>query len=268
MTASAAFSLRVLVKGTSTAIWISMMGGPRSDMTFSRVMEHELRNAGYPSEVRNTGEFAWLIPKLFESWNEDIAQWSPDVVVLSGGHETVHLLTPRWLERSANTVNRRPGFLRTLYYRKVMRLTARFVLLLQKRIDRPRFTTQRRMHRVHRDLESYIAMTRQVGDPLFLLLSVQPPTAAKREWFGGWTARIGAYNDVLRRLADANPNVQYVDIASLMHRFDPGTPEQLWADGIHFSPEFHQELGRELARITKEWAQTQPHLTQPRPTQP
>ena len=48
--------------------------------------------------------------------DDDIVAWSPDIVILAVGHyESLHAYLPRWLERGANTVNRRPGLFRDFY---------------------------------------------------------------------------------------------------------------------------------------------------------
>lgn len=256
--------LRVLVKGPSTLLWTSMMSGPRTDMTFPRVMEQQLLAGGRAAEVRNTGRLGWPTRDLFKTWEEDIVAWSPDIVILTVGHyESLHVILPRWLERGANTVNRRPGLLRHLYYRRFLRATARGVLILQRAIDRPGVKVKRRMRRALTDIDAYIKMTQQVGSPLILLTEVHPPSAAKRDWFGGWTERVGRLNEDLRRLAADRSNVRFVEITDLMDRFDPGDPEQLWADGIHFSAAFHRAIGEKFAGIAEDWARTQPHLAQP-----
>ncbi len=257
--------LRVLVKGPSTVLWTSMMSGPRTDMAFPRVIEQELLAKGRAAEVRNAGVLGWPTRDLFKTWDEDIVAWSPDIVILAVGHyETLHIINPRWLERGANTVNRRSGRLRHLYYRRFLRVVARGVLIVQKAIDRPGIRLKRRMRRAVADTAAYIKMTSQVGTPLILLMEIHPPSAAKRDWFGGWTDRIRTLNDGLRNLAAGadRDNVMFVEVTDLMMQFDPGTPEQLWADGIHFSPAFHRAIGEKFAHIANEWSDSQPHLKQ------
>lgn len=255
--------LRVLVKGPSTVLWTSMMSGPRSDFTFPRVMEQELLARGYPAEVRNTGRLGWPTRDLFKTWDEDIVAWSPDIVILAVGHyESLHIILPRWLERGANTVNRRPGRFRKFYYRRLLRAGARAVLLVQKAIDRPSVRHKRRMRRVIADTEAYIKMTHMVGSPLILLMEIHPPNASKRPWFGGWTERIRVLNDDLRALAakNADLNVEFIEITDLTAAFEDSSPETLWADGIHFVPEFHRAIGEKFAGVAEEWAAKQAYL--------
>ncbi len=258
--------MRVLVKGQSTVVWTSMMGGPRSDMVFARVMEQELLAKGRSVEVRNTGEPALPTRAYFKTWNEDIAAWSPDIVILHVGHyEAVHPILPRWLERGANTVSRRSGRLRFLFYRRFVRGVARGVIIVQRAIDRPSIRLKRRMHRVVADTAAYIKQTQQVGNPLILLLEVNSPSGKTRDWFPGLTTRLQTLNADLRSLAGASglKDVRFVEVTDLMDKFTPSDPEHLWADGSHYSPAFHRAVGEKFAAIADEWARSQSHLAQP-----
>ena len=258
--------MRVLVKGPSTVLWTSMMGGPRADMVFSRVLEQQLLAQGQPVEVRNAGFMGWPTRDLFTTWEDDIVRFSPDVVIVAPHWESLHTILPGWLERGANTVNRRPGFWRHLFYRRFLRATARGVLLLQKRIDRPgRDLNKRLLKRAMVDVKAYIKMTQQVASPLILVLELHQPSGVKLAWYGGWPERVVKLNAALRALVDDvdRPNVRFVEVSDLMQKFDPGTPETLWADGIHFSPEFHRAIGEKLSGIVEDWASGQSHLAQP-----
>jgi lysophospholipase L1-like esterase len=258
--------MRVLVKGASNVLWTSMMGGPRSDLVFARAMEAELLAGGRATEVRNGGVLGMPIYEMFKTWEDEVARWSPDVIVMAvGQYDILHTLLPHWLERAANRIDRRPAFFQRWFYRRFLRLVARGALLTQRRIDRPGHKLDRRSRHAIRDLAEYIKITKQVGSPLIILLEIHPPTAAKIEWFGGWDERIAVFNDRMRELAEADESgcVRFVEMMDLTAGFDPGTPEQLWADGIHFNPAMHRLVGQRLAAVAEEWARTQPHLAQP-----
>ncbi len=264
MSTPAPLPMRILVKGPSTVLLTSMMGGPRSDMVFARVLEQRLHAMGRPATVRNGGVTGWPTRQLFKTWDDEIAGWSPDIVVLQAGHmEIVHSILPRWLERGANTVNRRPGLIRHLYYRRFLRLIARGVLLIQKRTDRPGHAlNKRRLRRAVRDTKGYIKMTTQFASPLILLMEPNWASGAKGEWYRGMKGRADFLSGELKNMIDELdlPNVRFVEISDLMSQFDPGTAEQLWSDGIHFTPEFHRAIGEKLADIANEWAKGQSHL--------
>ncbi|MDN5744898.1 MAG: SGNH/GDSL hydrolase family protein, partial [Nocardioidaceae bacterium] len=253
--------LRILFKGPSTLIWTSMMSGPRSDLAFPRVMEAELLKHR-PVDSWVGARNGWMTEDLFETWEEELSAWSPDVVVLFPAHmETVHAILPPWLERGANAISRRPGRLRKIYYRVIMRGLARSVLHLQRRVDGPgRF--QWRVKRALGYTQEYLRISQQVQNPLILLMELHHPTKKRVDWFPGWPARRELLNDTLRALADDYDNVRFVRICDLMEKFDPGTPEDLWADGIHFNTAFHRAIGEKVAGIVEDWAQDQPHLAQ------
>lgn len=267
MTVSRQLPLRVLVKGPSTVVWTSMMGGPRTDLAFPRVMEQELLTGGRAVEVRNTGTLGWPTRDLFTTWDEDIVAWSPDIAILAVGHyESLHILLPRWIERRANTEIRRPGKFRLQHYKRLFfRVIARAFLYTQRWLDRPGIHLKGRMRRVIVDTRSYIDLVQKVGSPLILLMEIHAPSAAKRGWFKGWTERIERLNTDLRSLAaDYDDSVvRFVDVADLVEQFEPERREQLWTDGIHFIPEFHRAVGVKFAGIAEEWAETQPHLAHP-----
>jgi hypothetical protein len=258
-----ALPLRVLFKGPSTIVWTSMMSGPRTDLAFPRVMEAGLLARGRAVTVSNGARNGWLTRDLFATWEEEISAWSPDVIVMTPAHmETVHGILPPWLERGANAVSRRPGRLRKFYYRRFLRGLARLVLLAQKRIDAPgRF--QRRVKHALRETDEYLKITKQVANPLILLLELHEPTQKKIDWFPGWPARRDLLNEGLRSLAERHENVEFFTIVDLMDQFNPGGPEDLWRDGIHFSPKFHRAIGEKLAGHVESWASSQPHLAQP-----
>lgn len=253
--------LRILFKGPSTLVWTSMMSGPRTDLVFPRVMEAELIRRDRSVDTWNAARNGWLTRDLFGTWEDEISSWSPDIVVMNPAHmETVHAILPPWLERGANAVSRRPGRFRRLYYRRILRGLARFVLHVQRRVDGPgRF--QGRVERALGYTDEYLRISQQVQNPLILLLELHEPTQKKVDWFPGWPARRELLNDGLRQLADRYDNVRYVTISDLMGQFDPGRPEDLWADGIHFNTAFHRAIGEKLAAIAEEWASTQPHLS-------
>ena len=258
--------MRVLVKGASNVLLTSMMNGPRSDLPFPRVMERELLLGGRVAEVRNAGVLGMPIYEMIETWEEDVARWSPDVVVLAvGQYDILHALLPHWFERGANRFNRRPTLIKRLFFRKFTRLAARVVLLTQRLLDRPSLKLDRRSRLAIRDLKEYIRITKYVGSPLIILLEIHPPTADKIGWFGGWGRRIAVFNDRMREIAESDETgtVRFVEMMDLAAQFDPGTPEHLWADGIHFNRDMHQVVGQRLAAVAEEWAQTQPHLAHP-----
>jgi len=256
--------VRILFKGPSTLMWTSMMGGPRSDMAFPRVVEQQLLARGRACDVWNAAELGWPTRFLFKTWDAEVAAWQPDVLVLAVGHyETLHAILPRWLERLANTEHRRPGFHK--WKRLFFRAVARVVLLTQKKVDGPWLKCTRRLNRSKAEVQGYIDMTSRVSSPLILLMELHEPTQVKQQWFRGWVPRARVINSHLRELAEKNAdkNVRFLPISDLMDQFDPPTAEALWADGIHFSSRFHRAIGDKITEIVDEWAAGESHLVHP-----
>jgi len=257
--------VRVLVKGASNVLMTSWMGGPRTDMPFPRVVEAELLAGGRAAEVRNAGELGMPIRRMYKTWEVDVARWSPDVILFAvGQYDVLHALLPYWLERMANRVDRRPSFTQR-WWRKAVRLLVRGVLKTQRFVDRPSLLLKRRTRHALRDLAGYIKLSSNWGSPLIILLEIHPPTTAKMAWFGGWHNRIAAFNQGMRDIAanETSGNVLFVEMTDLTEQFDPGTPDELWADGIHFNPAMHRLVGQRLAGVIDDWAADQPHLARP-----
>lgn len=256
--------VRVLVKGASTVSWISFMGGPRSDFAFPRAIEATLLGDGRPAEVRNTALLGTPTRDFFRTFEPDVAQWSPDVVVIIAGHyETIHLFLPRWFERWANRPNVRPGRLRTAFRRRVVRGIWKVSARVQARVDalvKP--LLQRRLRAAAADLEGYIRLVQQVGSPLVLVFELLPPAPRQAQWFPGMAGRIHQVNReheaAIERLG--LPNVELFRVSEIAGRVAGDDQAAATPDGFHFTPELHAEIGAELGRRIIAWADTQPHL--------
>lgn len=256
--------VRVLVKGASTVSWISFMGGPRSDFAFPRAIEATLLAEGRPAEVRNTALLGTPTSDFFRTFEADVAQWSPDVVVIIAGHyETIHLFLPHWFERWANRPNVRPGRLRTVLRRRVVRGVWKVSAKVQARVDAAaRPLLRRRLRAAAHDLEGYIGLVQQVGSPLVLVFELLPPAPRQAQWFPGMAARIHAINreheSVIGRID--RPNVEMLRVSEIARRVAGDDQAAATPDGFHYTPELHAEIGAELGRRIIAWADTQPHL--------
>ena len=246
--------VRVLVKGASTVNWTSWMGGPRDDLTFPRAIEAELLAGGRPARVETSSMTSERTATILSTWQREVLNLSPDVVVLVYGHyETIHLFLPRWLERHANSLKARPRRLTSLYRR---RLQARLDTVLDPTVRRGR------PRQVAADLEQYVTHVRTVGSPLVYVFELLPPTEKFRSWFPGMTRRIEVMNSTLSDLVERldDDDVRYFRVAPLVDRVADGDLERAIPDGFHSSPAMHREIGVELAREIEAWARTQTHL--------
>jgi hypothetical protein len=259
--------LRVLVKGSSTVVFTSWMGGARSDLLYPRVMEAEILAKGMPVEVKVTAFPAERTRKALRGWQRDVLPWSPDVVVLHYGHaDSIHLLLPRWLERHANSLGKRHGPIRSPYRRLVLRPVWIGLAHLQTQIDArlgPRLST-RRSRKVAADLAELIEWVRWVGSPLVLLPEMHPVGESYRRWFPGIEARMQLVDELVADLVKGldDPDVRVVPVREHLHRvLDEGRDPV--PDGSHYTPEVHRAVGRAMARTIVEWAADQPHLRLP-----
>lgn len=255
--------LRVLVKGASTSVWTSWMGGPRSDLAYPRVIEEKLLAAGRPADVRVTALPAERTKDAFKTWERDVIPWSPDVVILHYGHfETIHLMAPRWLERYANSLSLRPGVIRTKYHRVVQKIWRAFAVGQQfadRRVDPTIFAWRPR--KVAADLDRLILRIRNISSPLVLIPDLIEPGPPYQKWFPGMGARIEVMNKTLDELVTriGNPEVRRFPVSKVVEDLDlEGHPTP---DGGHFTPTVHRAVGEALAEVILEWADGQAHLS-------
>jgi hypothetical protein len=265
--------IRVLVKGPSSVNWTSFMGGPRTDFAFPRAIESELLAAGHPAHVKAVTVPSELGRATLRNWEREVLGWSPDVIIMTyGQYEAVHLFLPRWLERHANSLKARPGPIRRLYRKRILRPTwmalAHLQCWLDKKID-PNILSWR-PRRLAADLRQLITQLQKVGSPLVYVMEVPPPASRRDIWFPGMGARIDVYNRLNREMVDSigRDNVRFFRTSELITKYAEGDLDRAIPDGFHFSPEMHRAVGREFAREILDWAATQPHLQLSKRTRP
>jgi hypothetical protein len=256
--------LRVLVKGASTVVFTSWMGGPRSDLNYPRVLEGELLRAGHTVEVRVTAVPAERVSQAFRTYQRDVIPWSPDVVVLHYGHaDAIHLFLPRFVERHVNSLGWRPGRLRRFYRKVPMR--AAWITLAKSQMYLDGLLrgagAERRARRFARDLEALIKHVRFISSPLILVPNLHPMGPQYHEWFPGIERRMEALNAAVAAMIDrlGLPDVQVVDVRVLAEPILAG-PREGPTDDSHYPPELHQAVGRELAKVIAAWAVDQTYL--------
>lgn len=249
--------LRVLVKGASTVHTVSWMGGSRGDFAYPRATEVALYAAGVPAEVRCTAMSSQRTKTGLTTWDAEVADWTPDVVVLNYGHfETIHLFLPQRLERHVHSMAGRPGRFRGYYrtgLRKLWRLLARIQQQLDLRVDSTMF--KGRPRRVADNLVRLVERTQLTGSPLVVVMEITPPGVSFQKWFPGMQPRTHVMNEALAEAVRRTdrPNVRYFPtntiLAPLMVDGQEVNP-----DGGHYTPEAHKMIGENLAEIIVEWA--------------
>ncbi len=256
--------IRVLVKGASLMHDISERPQRREDFIFSRVIEESLLGSGHGANVWTAAVASEPTRLAFRTWEEQVKAWSPDVVILSYGYyEVIHLFLPRWLERHANSLKTRPGRIRGIYRKYLLRKVWMTGAKLQCRLDARvggRFFG-RTIKQVETELRTYIDRTREVGEPLIMLFEFLPPGSRGRGWFPGMTERTGMMNEMLKRLVAeyANPEIMLVPIPDIAERTMPPGVEPN-TDGFHYTGALHRAIGEEIADEIRAWAKQYPRL--------
>lgn len=267
MTTPLPLPIRVLIKGPSTCTWISYMGGPRTDFNFPRVIERELLAHGHPVTLNNTAVLGSPTRDWFPTFEEDVATFSPDVIILYPGHyEMLHMVLPQWFERHSNRINHVPSRLAHKVRRKLERGMWRFLVKVQARIDvaLPQRAHERRIRRTVADLKGYIEIVRHVGRPLvFVMETLMPADRVSEKWLPGAEARLTELNRRQRALVEEfdEPDVRWFPTFEIAEKRYGDDRTAATPDGFHYTPELHDDIGRAFAEIINEWAQGQPHLT-------
>lgn len=256
--------IRILVKGPSSVSWISFMGGPRTDFTFSRAAEAAILRAGQPVHMHTHSVAAELTRKQIKTWEQEAGGWSPDVVVLAYGHsECVHLLLPLWLQRHAHGLRSRPGPIRERYRKRILGPSWRLLARIQSKIDKamPVTVFNRKARRIARDLERLVNRLQMVGSPLVLVFDIPRPAPVWQGWFPGMLGRTLIMNKAMADMVERidKPNVRFFKVTAITEEFiDRG--EEPCPDGAHFTPEVHRAIGEQMAEDVLKWAETQEHL--------
>lgn len=266
MTEPLRLPVRVLVKGASTTVYTSWMGGPRSDFAWPRVIEAELLAARQPAEVRCVAVPAELTKAAYRTWPSEVLAWSPDVVILEYGRmECIHLFLPRALERFAHSLAKRPHPGRQALRQHLVRPMWKALAHAQKAADQSLPLESRlsmwRVRRGIRDIEGIIGRIRSVASPLVLILEAAPFGSIYDGWYPKANPRVeimnGLMQDLVRKLDE--PDVRFVPLNHLWADL-VAEGKDVCPDGGHFSPELHRAVGEELGRIVLEWTEKQPHL--------
>ena len=259
--------IRVLVKGTSSTLWVSPPGGASTRQTFPWWLGAFLNDAGLPAEVRNVAREAQKISEALCDWDVEVQRWSPDVVILNyGEYECLPGILPRWMERIATGWHWHPGPVRNRGRRRLVKPAWRHLTAMQVRLDRALDPGPYRVRpkRVLRELGRVIDQIQIVGRPLVLVTDPWSPSSRWRTWFPGMEARTTELRAVMRQwVADrANPDVRLFPLSDLVHGQDD--LDVALPDGVHFSAKLHREVGEAMAGVILQWAATQPHLQWPR----
>ncbi len=254
--------IRVLVKGASSAVWVSPPGGARTRQTFPWWLQAVLTSNGLPAEVRNAAREAQMITEALCDWDDEVQRWSPDVVILNyGQYECMPGILPRALERLGVGWHRHPGAVRDRIRRWIVAPTWRRLASMQRALDKALDPGPYRVKpkRFLRELERFLDQVRIVGSPLVLVMDTWPLSSRWVSWFPGMEARSAELRGCIHTwiAARGDPQVRLFPVSELLVRHDL---DRALPDGVHYAAFVHREIAEELATIIAEWAQGEPHL--------
>ncbi len=243
------------------------MSGPRTHLGFPRVIERELLSTGQPVETRLVTVGGMPTSSVVREWERDVVGFSPDVVVYMVGHyETIHLIWPNWLERHANSFTWLPRRVSTAYRKMLLRPVWRALVKAQTFVDArvPTRLAERRVRNAVADIMRATGRIREIQSPLVILMETPQPGTHGIRLFPGMPGRVTLLNRLLAEAVAArgDADVRVFPTNAVVDAEFPDHDEAI-PDGIHFSPEAHDLVGRTLATEIQDWTRTQPHLRQP-----
>lgn len=264
MPSSRPLPIRVLLKGASLNHDLSERPQRREHAGYGRVLEESLLDSGHGVDVWNAAVASQPLTHAFRTWEREVKAWAPDVVVLTYGYyEAVHLLLPRWLERHANSLKARPGPVRSVYRRTILRPVWKTLARIQQRVDRVVGARgfRRSARRFETQLVGYIDRTREVGQPLIVLFEFLVPGPRGQSWFPGMAARAELMNVALRKVVTHydSPDVILLPVPEIAA--ENLAPDELPApDGFHYTAKLHAHVGQALADRISDWVKDQPRF--------
>lgn len=249
----APLSLRILVKGQSSAVYVAPSGGGPSALHFPRLLELELRAHGLNATVRNTARRGQLANRALCTWDEDVERWAPDLVILNyGEYECLPAYLPFRLERHANSWHQHPGVLRKFYRRRLLKPAWRRLATLQQSLERRHGNTFRLSPaRTIAELDRYLDQLRYASEPAVIVMGVWRPGDLWQEWFPRMSYRVEQMDSALRGLVSrtGRSNVRFLEVQPMV---DSVAHDPL-PDGIHFSAAVHERIAAALAGLVFEW---------------
>ena len=215
-----------------------------------------MHHRGWPTQVRVSSPLAKSSLHILRDADDDIFGWDPDVIVLNTGHmEHLHMVIPIAIARHVFTRTARPGRWRQAYRRRVLWPAYRVATWMQARLE-PALGSRvfrRRRNAVIAHIDQYIHVAQRNGHPLVIVMGFFPPSAPPPQ-FPGLVSRLETMNAALQALVEqrAEPDVVWFDPSDVLATEGP-PPELAVGDGIHFTADAHEAVGRRLAEVVEEW---------------
>lgn len=244
--------LRVHVVGSSVAVMVEPEHGPRDGGVYGEQLLEILAAQGIPCVVTNSGRWMSRINEHLPTYERDIRNHFPDVLVVNFGLlEAQPAVVPLGLARHLMTWQRnsRPVALgyRAVVVPPVWRALRRYQRWASAhdggrthRLGPTRFAT---------DLRRLTDMIRKDCGALVLVLDIDPVGARLEHWLPTTQLRVAAYNEVLATVtASYDDGVRLVRAGATVTDPDTEIP-----DGLHRSSAAHATTARLLADEICRW---------------
>ena len=256
MSAARSSPVRILVRGSSTVSWISNAEPGRVSHAYPRVLETAMHQRGWSAQVRVSAPLAKSSLHILRDADDEIFAWDPDVIIVNTGHmENLHVLVPIALARHVFTRTARPGRWRQSYRRRLLWPAYKVATRIQARLEPalgPR-VFRRRRNAVIDHIGQYIHVAHRNGHPLVIIMGLVPPPGPLPQ-FPGLASRLETMNAAFQALVEQRPesDVAWFDPSGVLTTDGP-PPEVAMGDGLHFTADAHEAVGRRLADVVEQW---------------
>jgi lysophospholipase L1-like esterase len=244
--------LRVHVIGSSVAVMVQPLHGPRDGGTYGEQLQVLLSDAGVPAVVTHSGRWFGMVHEFVSRYERDVRDPFPDVLVINFGlAECQSNVLPSMFVRHFTTWERtsRPGA--GFYRARIATPIWRVLRTYQRRAAR---FDNGRTHRLPpkrfvADYRRIIDLVRKDCGSLVLLPDIDPPGERVEHWLPGTAARIARYNELIASVAAGyDDDVRIVRASQTLTDVAAELP-----DGMHRTPAGHRLTAQLLADEIRDW---------------
>jgi lysophospholipase L1-like esterase len=254
MIGGAEHPLRVVVTGSSIALYTRPYRRGPEEGTYGQELERQLLQHGIPAQMTNQAGWLLTVNEIYREVAQRVISHNPDVVVLNVGWvECQPRLTPlgvlRWQESwhpSLHPVakaarSKVEPALRAFHRRVEPRLLERLPWSMH-RMGPERFEVE---------LRRLVTLIRREQQCLVLVLNINPTNARVAAALPGIHDHAARFSAIVDRVASGDdPGVRLVDSRSFVTRYGA---DAVLPDGIHFNAEGHRLLGGILFDEVQAW---------------
>jgi lysophospholipase L1-like esterase len=239
--------LRIVVTGSSIALYTRPYRTGPDEGTYGEELERQLLQHGIPAQVTNQAGWLLTVNEIYQEVAQRVISHQPDVVVINVGWvECQPRLTPlsvlRWQESwhpSLHPVakaarSKVEPALRAFHRRVEPRLLERLPWSMY-RMGPDRFEAE---------LRRLVTLIRREKQCLVLLMNVNPTTSRVAAALPGIHEHAERFSQIVDRVtAGDDPGVRLIDSRGMVTRYGV---DNVLPDGIHFNAEGHRRLGAML----------------------